>query len=97
MGGVTQALSCVWLISLDMMSCWVFLAWVRVLCLFMTGYRSLVWMGCIWLAHFFLSGSRGLCLPFGCCDGGVCEAVSLKSSQVTTPPSPALPAGPGPA
>ena len=49
MGGVTQDLSCVWLISLDMMSCWVIhaVAWVGVLCLFMAEHRSLLWMGCI--------------------------------------------------
>ena len=81
MGGVTQALSCVWLISLDVMSCWVIHAWVRVLCLFMTGYRSLVWMGCIWLAHFFLSGSTGCVYPLAAVMGGCVKLCPLKARR----------------
>ena len=98
MGGVTQDLSCVWLISLDMMSCWVIhaVAWVGVLCLFMAEHRSLLWMGRIWLARSFVSGSAG-CLPFGCCDGGCARLGPVKAHRVAAPLSPVILAGPGPA
>ena len=73
LGGVTQDLSCVWLISLDMMSCWVIhaVAWVGVLCLFMAEHRFSVWMGRIWLARSLLSGSAGCVYPLAGVMGGV--------------------------